>query len=626
MAAFVAAISCAPQFAYASTYDSGAGAGIQAGSATWDFNTTSNWTTDSGASRVNWTNNSDLASFQLQGNAGTVTIGATQVGTGGLTFSGTVGSTSSLWTMGLSAGTNSIQLGAGGITNQISDGFLKINAPLVLTASQTWTSTRLAANNGAAGVQVVGAISSVSGATNLTFDGLGLSDPTGMGNTVSRVTFDISGANTFTGTTTVTGGAVLRLNYGSQNNSKLDDNSALILKGGSVVLNSGSNTIEVVASTTVDSGANTIFAGSSGGGTNTGTGVITNKIQLGALTHNISGTLDITNAVSGIAATTTGNTNGIIGGWATLSGSWAVGSADGSTSTNITSTAGTTDNTPATWTTTKNVNVSSTSAVSVTTSKTINALRFNGANGGISIDPAATVQVNSGGIIAAASGQSITGGKITTGQSSGELFVHTPNAFTIGSDIADNGSTPTILVKAGSNSLTLTGANTYTGATYVNSATLAIVGGSLANGNVFVRGAATFTMNSTSAITFNLAGTNAGQFDVFTQDAGGLLTLGGTMNLKFNSTFTSGASFDLFNLSSGSADGFTTISIAGSYMGSITEGTPGLWSGTIDGQVFTFTESSGLLNIAAIPEPSAYALIFGSLAIGMIAVVRRRRG
>jgi len=428
--------------------------------------------------------------------------------------------------------------------------------------------------------------------------------------------FQFGGNNTYAGTTTVTGGVSLQLNYATNSGSKLDDSSALIFKGGTVALTggiAGNNFLEVVGSTTIDSGANTI----------TGNGLTINSIALGALTHNISGTLDVSNAATGIAKTTTNtsaNPNSIIGGWATLGGTrFATGSPDG-TSTNIGNTTGSTRNDYSAWTATTNGIISG-AVTNASGDKSLFTLRVT--TGGSLTLSSGTLTIASGGIIGD-SGGPISGGNITSGTTA--LYVHTPSALTISSAIVD-GAGSVALVKAGSNTLTIDGTNTYTGSTYVNSGTLAMTGGSLANGNVFVRGAAAFTMNSSSTINFNLTGTTAGQFDVFTQDVGGSYTLGGTMNLKFNSMFTSGASFDLFDLTSGSADGFTTISIVGSYIGSINEDTPGIWTGTVSGQAFTFTESSGLLNIAAaaIPEPGTYALIFGSLAVVMTVAVRRRR-
>ena len=66
----------------------------------------------------------------------------------------------------------------------------------------------------------------------------------------------LSGANTFTGPTTVKDG-VLTLDYTSQNNSKISDTGVLTLGGGNVTLNAGSHT-EVVGSTTISPGASSV--------------------------------------------------------------------------------------------------------------------------------------------------------------------------------------------------------------------------------------------------------------------------------------------------------------------------------------------------------------------------------
>ncbi|EDY16392.1 autotransporter-associated beta strand repeat protein [Chthoniobacter flavus Ellin428] len=585
-------------------WDSSASAGIQAGNGTWDFSTTPDWTIDGGATRLNWTSNSDLANFQLQGTAGTVTIGATQVGAGGLTFSGSVGSASNVWTMGASAGTNSIQVGTGGIVDQISDGFLSFNAPLVLTASQTWTATRPTTNGSAASIRAISAISTLSGQTNLTFDGRGLSSPVKTGNSDSRIVFELDGPDTYTGTTTVTGGAVLRLSYLTDTTSKLDDNSALILAGGSIVLNGGSSVTEVVASTTIDSGANTLFAGPNGGGTTT------NSISLGALTHNLSGTLDVTIAVGGLAKTTTTNTNGIIGGWATAGGNRFAAVSSGV----IGNTSGSTNNNYSTWVATTNTVINT--AVSGSGNKTVNTLRV--ASGGSLNLSSGTATIATGGVIGD-SGTSIDGGDLTSGTTA--LYVHTPSALTISSAIVDNGVNSVALVKDGSNTLTLSGNNTYTGPTVVNSGILAFsLSGSLANGDVTVLGGATFTMASTNSIKFNINGADPGTYDVFTQNPGASFTLGGTLNLNFTSTFANNSSWDLFSLNGGTAAGFNTINLTGSYNGTLTDDA-GLWTGSVGAQSFSFDEPTGILQV--IPEPNTGAILL--CATGLLFSFRRRR-
>jgi len=472
----------APLNAATPIWDTSATSDIQAGNGTWDFNNTVNWTLDGGATRQNWTSNADYARFQLQGIASTVTVSDSngQVGAEGLSFSGTVGSASNVWKVTGS----SIRLGAGGISNRISDGFLNITAPLELTASQTWSSTRLSASQGAAGMVINGGISSLSGTTNLTFDGRSLANPAKQANNINWVIFSIGGANSFTGSTTVTGGAMLRLDYTSNAALKLDKNSPLILAGGALTLNGGAGVVEEVQRTIVASGANIIFAGPNGGG---GTA---NKIKLGALERQIGATLEVS---GGIATTDTVNTNGIIGGWAVAGGTRFAGSAASGSNLDIVSVTSSPSKSSA-WN--ANLNIVTNTSENDIVSKTVNSLRIDGANTNLGFASSATLTVTSGGILGTADGQSINGGSITTGMASGELFIHTPATLTVSSSIVDNGSTPTILVKAGASSLTLTGANTFTGGTFVNAGTLIVGSGGSMSGSVVVQGGATFDVTT----------------------------------------------------------------------------------------------------------------------------------
>ena len=69
-------------------------------------------------------------------------------------------------------------------------------------------------------------------------------------------------------------------------------------------------------------------------------------------------------------------------------------------------------------------------------------------------------------------GSNVSGG-ILQGAAGGDLVViqNSSAPFTIDSTITDNGSA-TALTKSGSGALVLSGVNTYSGATYVNSGTL----------------------------------------------------------------------------------------------------------------------------------------------------------
>jgi hypothetical protein len=110
----------------------------------------------------------------------------------------------------------------------------------------------------------------------------------------------------------------------------------------------------------------------------------------------------------------------------------------------------------------------------------------------------------------------------------------------------------------------------------------------------------------------------------------GTLTYGGTLAINFSTTVSDGLSFDLFAAADGSSapssitGSFSSVSIAGLYIASLTNNS-GVWTGSTGGFAFTFTQATGdLMILAAVPEPSAYAVILGSLALAGV-VYRRRR-
>jgi len=599
-------------------WDTGAGAGIQAGSGTWDANTTANWTLDGGANRVPWTSGLDTALFQLTGSTGTVTVDNTngQVGAAGIAISGSTAASGS-WT--ISGG--SLQLGSGGLSvNFGSDtNTLNLNAPVVLTSSQTWTSTTASLSNSNSRVLVGGAISS-SGTANLTFNGGNRFNPSAIGST-NRVSFTLSANNTYTGTTTVSGGAQLVLNYTTTSDSRLDDSSALILSGGSVMLNGGSNYTEVVASTTLNAGLNSILAGSSGAG---GT---TNHIQLGAITHNVGATFEVSNAVSDLARTTSGNTNGILGGYALFGVNRFATVSSGV----LASTTGSTNNTYSTWAAATNTVVNA--AVNGSGDKTVNSLRL--ASGGSVALSSGTLTIASGGIIGD-SGASISGGSLTSGLASGELFVHTPSALSISSAIVDNGSTATILVKGGTNTLTLSGNNTYTGATYVNAGTLVVSGGATLRGTVVQAGGSSISIGSGGVLSPGAA------------SSAGVMTLGGNLSLADGSAldFQLGSLADKIQLTnsfaslagSASANGITLNISAGSGIGiqtySLFQWQAGTTLASFDLSDFNIVTTGGVTGtlqfgtnsldyvVTAVPEPGTAALLFGA---GVALILMRRR-
>ncbi len=411
--------------------------------------------------------------------------------------------------------------------------------------------------------------------------------------------------DTFTGTTTVSGGTLV-LDHTVSNNAKLSSTAALTLNGGSLSL-SGSSTAastETVSSLTLGNSTAPLAGGAQikvTSGTNQNA-----TLTLGAITRNTGATVDFSsvNNGTGVASitTTTANTaSGILGAYATYQlNDWAVNDGTG----NITALAA------GSYTTSFGSGLATSLSASTALASggaTTNTLRFTGAAAlTFNTTTPGTLTLETGGILVATTagatsiGTTTTRGTLTS--TTGEVIINqqSSSALTINSVI--NGGTLTV---SGAGNVNLTATNTVTSNIVINNGATVTV---TANGNL---GAAT------TAITLNggtLAQTGAGTLtfasstghSIFIGPAGGTLSFaavqgipGATLSGSGNLTVTGGGGFTT-GTSSSTFTGNIFITNAGIYSNSsqltsaasVTVASGATW-GVEDDAVGTFNIATG---------------------------------
>ncbi|MEK7951355.1 beta strand repeat-containing protein [Luteolibacter soli] len=424
-----------------------------------------------------------------------------------------------------------ITLGSSGIT-EVRWENLTIQNNIILGANQTWTNTTALNVSGI-----------VSGAFGITKSGTGTLTLTGANTfdgpvTVSQGTLSIASLNSVSGGTassnlgkpTTAANGTISLggtsNQGTLIYTGTGETTDRIVNlsgttGGATITQDGTGLLNFTSATTVTgSGAKGVTLsgagsgqisgfGSSGGLTNLtksgiGTWTLTGASSQGggAVTIN-GGILAYTSAASRTSGTfvrnatgagilkigsgsnvitSTTNTSGILGGWATYGDTtWAV--ANGASAITGLSTFATD-----TWAAGNNTDVTIAGANPATDSTT-NSLRFN-ETGVKTLTLAGTNTLTSGGIMVTsnvgANLTTITGGTLV-GAANSDLVVHQNNSsggLTIASIIANNTSTG--LTKTGTGLLTLSGANTYTGNTTVLEGTLEVTNKGTGSANYIV--------------------------------------------------------------------------------------------------------------------------------------------
>ena len=399
---------------------------------------------------------------------------------------------------------------------------------------------------------------------------------------IGNGTLTLSGANTFTGATTLNAGG-LTLDYSTQDNSKLSDTAALTLGGGTTVTLSGGTHGETVLSTTLNPGGLINVVGTAA----------TATLNLNTITRNAGATVNF--SADNIATTDSLNVNGILGAWATVGGAnYAANStnlADGlivglSTYTDVTRqssgtktiTSLTTDNvriiegtggSPASITPfaagTTDINTLLQSSVGGTGASTYDPgttdiLRL-GAVGGILVDPTAGA-LDIGTV--ANDGFLTAGGNVLNGVGSLTLTNNSASNFTVNSAIANNGSGAVSLGVNGTGNVILTGTNTYNGGTSIDAGSLTIGGtGTLGTS------ANTLTMNG-GALKLGTTSQTVGAVSITAPALSGNTIENGTLaGTSYAVSNTTGNVIIASNLAGGAATltktGAGTLTLSGTY-------------------------------------------------------------
>ena len=371
--------------------------------------------------------------------------------------------------------------------------------------------------------------------------------------TVNQGTLTLAGSNTFTGYTNLNNNARLVLDFAATNTSKI---GTIYLSGGTLELKGGSF-VQSVGSSTLNAGPTSLITRNGG----------TARLRMNAINRNAQSSISFLDGT--VAETDRTNTNGILGGYATIGGNWAVNSTNGADGP-ITALSNYDVWTSAGGSSTANYQLNGSS--SVTGALAANSLKIVNTDvnqtlnlGANNLSVTSTAATTLGGVLYAAGANNkytINGtGGLLASTTTGELIVHTvAGALTVNTPVVTSGATAGLLTKSGSGSLILGGNSVYTGTTRIASGKL-FINGSLSNQNAALTvdpnatlgGSGTVGRNVTIAdgakLEFNLGSTAASHVP---------LTRSSSRNFAF-----SGASVLTITATAGAAPGLYTLITGG---------------------------------------------------------------
>lgn len=364
-------------------------------------------------------------------------------------------------------------------------------------------------------------------------------------------------ANTYTGNTGIRQGT-LTLNFAdaaAPAANIISSSSSLRLLGGTLAVTGKPST----ANTQSFSGL-TMLPGASGLTSAAGAGGST-SVSFGGISRAAGSTLNVATIAGGTGYTTsTSDTNGILGGFATVNNTDWLTAAGGNFAANAVYQTGT-DATA--WAATDNVSMIATPTVALAGSATLNSLKFAPTTtADVAVPSGETLTLSSGGILVTTGSASVTGGNLAAGPGVNEILVHQHSAAgtaTISSVIDNNGS-PVSVTKTGAGALVLGGTNLYTNNTYLNGGTLEVSSDAnlgsgavltarsgttlrIAGANAFSTGKTVnfdFGSNSYGASGLGATATDVGNFNVVVNNAAGA-TFSGPFNVTGGTFVKSGA-------------------------------------------------------------------------------------